>query len=164
VTTGRVLLKSDGTPWRPVVHVRDISSAFLAILEAPRELVHGEAFNVGRNEENYRIRQIAEIVAEVVPDCRIEFAEDAGPDKRCYRIDCSKIGRMLPSFRPEWDVRRGAIEVYEAYRRVGLTLEEFEGARFSRIKYLRSLLASGRLGGDLRWRIDARGDLLAAGA
>jgi nucleoside-diphosphate-sugar epimerase len=163
VTTGQVLLKSDGTPWRPVVHVQDISGAFLAVLDAQRELVHNEAFNVGRNEENYRIRQIAEIVADVVPDCRIEFAEGAGPDKRCYRVDCSKINRVLPSFRPEWDVRRGAIELFEAYRRVGLTLEQFEGARFSRIKYLQSLLASGRLGSDLRWRTDARGSLLAAG-
>jgi nucleoside-diphosphate-sugar epimerase len=163
VTTGRVLLKSDGTPWRPVVHVRDISSAFLAVLEAPRDLVHDEAFNVGRNEENYRIRQIAEIVADVVPDCRIEFAEGAGPDTRCYRVDCSKISRVLPSFQPEWHVRRGAIELYEAYRRVGLTFEEFEGVRFSRIKYLRSLLASGRLDGNLRWRTDAHGGLLAAG-
>jgi nucleoside-diphosphate-sugar epimerase len=162
VTTGRVLLKSDGTPWRPVVHVQDISSAFLAVLEAPRELVHNEAFNVGRNEENYRIRQIAEIVADVVPDCRIEFAEDAGPDKRCYRVNCTKISRVLPSFRPRWDVRRGAIELFEAYRRVGLTLEEFEGARFSRIKYLRGLLASGQLDSDLRWRTDASRRVLAA--
>ena len=156
VTTGRVLLKSDGTPWRPVVHVRDIAQAFLAVLRAPQERVHNEAFNVGRNEENYRIREIAEIVAEVVPNCRIELAEGAGPDTRCYRVDCSKIRRVLPEFRPEWTVRRGVGELYEAYRRHGLALEEFEGDRFSRIRYLQSLLASGRLGGDLRWRPDVR--------
>ena len=155
VTTGQVLLKSDGTPWRPIVHVQDISRAFLAVLRAPRELVHNEAFNVGRNEENYRIREIAEIVAEVVPDCRIEFAEGAGPDTRCYRVDCSKIARVLPDFRPEWTVRRGAIELYEAYRRVGLDLAEFEGVRFSRIKYLQGLLASGRLDRELRWQVPA---------
>ncbi len=162
ITTGQVLLKSDGTPWRPIVHVQDISRAFLAVLRAPRELVHNEAFNVGRNEENYRIREIAEIVAEVVPDCRIEFAEGAGPDTRCYRVDCSKIARVLPDFRPEWTVRRGAIELYEAYRRVGLDLAEFEGPRFSRIKYLQGLLASGRLDRELRWQAPAEETRLTA--
>lgn len=161
-TSGQVLLKSDGTPWRPIVHVQDISLAFLATLRAPRELVHNEAFNVGRNEENYRIREIADIVAEVVPDCRVEFAEGAGPDTRCYRVDCSKIARMLPEFQPQWTVRRGAVELYDAYRRTGLALADFEGARFSRIKYLQSLLASKRLGSDLRWQMPAGETLLSA--
>ncbi|MBL8668622.1 MAG: NAD(P)-dependent oxidoreductase [Rhodospirillales bacterium] len=162
VTTGQVLLKSDGTPWRPIVHVRDVSQAFLAVLRAPRERVHNEAFNVGRNDENYRIREIAEIVAEVVPDCHIEFAEGAGPDTRCYRVDCSKIARVLPDFRPEWTVRRGAIELYEAYRRVGLDLAEFEGPRFSRIKYLQGLLSSGRLDRELRWQAPETAQMTAA--
>lgn len=154
-TTGQVLLKSDGTPWWPIVHVQDISLAFLAALRAPRELVHNEAFNVGRNEENYRIREIADIVAEVVPDCRVEFAEGAGPDTRCYRVDCSKIARVLPEFQPEWTVRRGAVELYEAYQRTGLALGDFEGDRFSRIKYLQSLLASKRLDSEWRWQVPA---------
>ncbi len=149
--TQRVLLKSDGTPWRPVVHIGDISRAFLAVLDAPREVVHNQAFNVARNEENYRIREIAEIVAEIVPNCQIEFADDAGPDKRCYRVDCSKVQRALPQFEPRWDVRRGVIELYETYRRLGLTLEDFEGVRFSRIKYLKHLLASNRIDENLRW-------------
>ncbi len=150
--THRVYLKSDGTPWRPIVHIEDISRAFLAVLHAPRELVHNEAFNVGRNDENYRIREIAEIVAEIVPDCRIDYAPDAGPDTRCYRVDCSKILEALPEFQPQWTVRKGVTELYETYRREGLTLEEFEGERFSRIVYLKGLLADGRIDSSLRWR------------
>lgn len=150
--THRVYLKSDGTPWRPIVHIEDISRAFLAVLHAPRELVHNEAFNVGRNDENYRIREIAEIVAEIVPDCRIDYAPDAGPDTRCYRVDCSKILEVLPEFEPQWTVRKGVTELYETYVREGLTLEEFEGERFSRIVYLKSLLADGRIDPSLRWR------------
>ncbi len=151
-TTGLVFLKSDGTPWRPVVHVEDISRAFIAVLHAPREAVHNEAFNVGRNEDNLRIREIAEIVADVVPNSRVDFAEDAGPDKRCYRVDCSKIQRILPEFKPTWSVRKGVEELYETYQQVGLTLEEFEGERFSRIKYLKKLLRDGNITPDLRWQ------------
>lgn len=150
-TTGLVFLKSDGTPWRPVVHVEDISRAFIAVLHAPREAVHNEAFNVGRNEDNLRIREIAEIVADVVPNSRVDFAEDAGPDKRCYRVDCSKIQRILPEFKPTWSVRKGVEELYETYQQVGLTLEEFEGERFSRIKYLKKLLHDGHITPELRW-------------
>ncbi len=111
VTTGRIHLMSDGTPWRPIVHIEDISRAFLAVLEAPRELIHDQAFNVGRTAENYRIRELAEIVAETVPGCAITYAEDAGPDKRCYRVDCEKILRVLPAFQPRWDARKGAREL-----------------------------------------------------
>ncbi len=118
LTTGRVFIKSDGTPWRPIVHIEDISRAFLAALEAPRELIHNQAFNVGRSEENYRIRDLAEIVKETVPGCEIEFAADAGPDKRCYRADFSRISRVLPAFQPKWDARRGARELYEAYKKI----------------------------------------------
>jgi|SRR5579864_7735222 len=152
MTTGRVFIKSDGTPWRPIVHIEDISRAFLAALEAPRELVHNQAFNVGRSDENYRIRELAEIVKETVPGCTIEFATDAGPDKRCYRADFSRIARVLPSFQPQWDARRGARELYDAYQRVGLRLEDFEGARYKRIDHIQGLLSSGRLGADLRWQ------------
>jgi nucleoside-diphosphate-sugar epimerase len=153
-TAGKVLLKSDGTPWRPIVHIEDISRAFLAVLAAPREAVHGEAFNVGRNDQNYQIREIAEIVKETVPGCEITFAEGAGPDKRNYRADFSKIARVLPGFRPEWDARKGARQLYEAYTSVGLKVEDFEGPRYRRIDQLKDLIASGRLGQDLHWLKD----------
>jgi nucleoside-diphosphate-sugar epimerase len=151
VTTGRIHLKSDGTPWRPLVHIEDISRAFLAVLEAPREAIHNEVFNVGRTEENYQIRQIAEIVGETVPGCTIEFAAGAGPDTRSYRVDFGKIGRQVPAFRPRWTVREGARELYEAYRKTDLKLEEFEGPRYRRIDCLRQLLGSGRLDPTLHW-------------
>jgi nucleoside-diphosphate-sugar epimerase len=150
-TSGKVFLKSDGTPWRPIVHIQDISRAFLATLAAPREAVHAQAFNVGRSDQNYRIREIAEIVKETVPGCEIAFATDAGPDLRNYRADFSKIGRVLPGFRPQWDARRGARELLDAYRAVGLRLEDFEGPRYRRIDQLRSLMGEGHLAADLRW-------------
>jgi nucleoside-diphosphate-sugar epimerase len=150
-TAGKVLLKSDGTPWRPIVHIRDIARAFAAALAVPRERVHAQALNVGRNDQNYRIREIAEIVKETVPGCEIAFAEGAGPDKRNYRADFGKIARVLPEFRPEWDARKGARELYDAYRAVGLVLDDFEGPRFRRIDQIRRLMASGALGADLRW-------------
>lgn len=152
LTTGRVFIKSDGTPWRPIVHIEDISRAFLVALEAPQNLIHNQAFNVGRSVENYRISDLAEIVKETVPGCSIEFATDAGPDKRCYRADFSRITRVLPAFQPQWDARRGAKELYEAYKKVGLRAEEFEGARYKRIDHIQGLLASGRLSSDLRWQ------------
>ncbi|NEO20779.1 NAD-dependent epimerase/dehydratase family protein, partial [Moorena sp. SIO4A5] len=151
-TTGQVYIKSDGTPWRPIVHIEDISQAFIAVLEAPREVVHNQAFNVGRNEDNYRIRELAEIVKETVPGCEIEYAKDAGPDKRCYRVDCSRIIQTLPEFKPQWNARRGAQELYQAYQTVGLTLEEFEGPRYQRIAHIKQLLSTGRLDQTLRWR------------
>ena len=151
-TTGLVYLKSDGTPWRPVVHIEDMALAFVAALHAPRELIHNEAFNVGRPEENYRIRELAEIVAEVVPNSRVEFAEGASPDKRNYRVDSSKIARTLPEYKPQWTARRGAQQLYEAYQRVGLQVEEFEGPRYRRIDHIKMLIAEGRLDDRLRWR------------
>ena len=104
-TTGEVLIQSDGTPWRPLVHVEDICRAFLAVLHAPRDLVHNQAFNVGRSEENYRIREVAQIVHDVVPGSVVKYAGDGGPDARCYRVDCGKIARTLPEFQPQWTVR-----------------------------------------------------------
>lgn len=149
-TTGQVLLKSDGTPWRPIVHIADISRAFVAALEAPRESVHNEAFNVGLPDENFRIRELAAIVAEVVPGSQVSFAEGAGPDKRNYRVDCSKIFRVLPNYKPVWSARRGAQELYQAYQQVGLTVEEFEGQRFHRLAHLKSLMADGIISDNLR--------------
>lgn len=157
-TTGLVYLMSDGSPWRPVIHIEDISRAFIAVLKAPREIVHNQAFNVGVNEENYRIRELAEIVQKAVADlggnCRIEYAPDAGPDKRNYRVDFSKIARQLPEFKPAWDARKGAEELYEAYQKVGLHKEDFDGPRFRRIDHIKQLLASGRLAPDLRWNTE----------
>lgn len=150
--TGRVFIKSDGTPWRPLVHIEDISRAFVAALEAPRELVHAQAFNIGRTEENYRIRDLAQIVHDTVPGCRVEFASDAGPDKRNYRVDFGKVAGTLPQFDPQWDVRKGALELYEAYKKTGLALAEFEGPRFKRIDHIRQLLSTGELDDSLRWR------------
>jgi nucleoside-diphosphate-sugar epimerase len=154
-STGEILIQSDGTPWRPLVHVDDIASAFLAVLHAPRELVHNEAFNVGASAENYRIRELAEIVEEVVPGARATFADGGGPDKRSYQVDCSKIRRVLPDFEPRWTVRRGVEELYQAYTRYGLTFEEFTGSRYLRIKRVRELQDAGRLDDELRWRVRA---------
>jgi len=149
---GRVHIKSDGTPWRPIVHIEDIARAFVAVLAAPREVVHNQAFNVGQTEENYRIRELAEIVQEVVPGSRIEYATDGGPDSRCYRVDFGKIHRRLPEFKPQWNARRGAEELYEAYRVAGLVIDDCEGPRFKRIDHLKQLIASRRVDATLRWR------------
>lgn len=151
-TTGRVYIKSDGTPWRPLVHVEDISRAFVAVLRAPRERIHNVAFNVGRTDQNFRVRDLADIVRDTVPDTHIEYAADASPDKRNYRVDCGKVARELPEFRPEWDARRGAAELYESYSRVGLTLDEFEGPKYKRIDHIRMLIEKGVLDESLRPR------------
>jgi nucleoside-diphosphate-sugar epimerase len=150
VTTGRIYLKSDGSPWRPIVHIEDICRAFIAAAEAPAERMCNQAFNVGQTAHNYRIRDLAEIVASVVPDCALSFAPDAGPDKRSYRVSFDKIGRLLPEFRPQWDARKGAEQLYAAYRAAGVTLEEFEGTRYQRIAHIRKLMSDGILAPDLR--------------
>jgi nucleoside-diphosphate-sugar epimerase len=149
-TTGEVHLKSDGTPWRPLVHIEDISRAFLAVLEAPTEKVHNRAFNVGVPNENFRIREIAEIVKDTVPGSKVGFADGASPDKRNYRVDSNLLPQVVPSFKPQWTVKKGAQELYEAYKAVGLTLEEFEGKKFKRIDHVRMLMADGVLDKDLR--------------
>jgi len=151
LTSGRVYMKSDGTPWRPIVHIEDISRAFLAVLGAPREIVHNQAFNVGQSTENYRIREIAEIVKDTVPGCAIEFAADAGPDLRCYRADFGKINRLIPGFKPQWNARKGAQQLYEAYKELGLKVDDFEGPRFKRIDQIKTLMSEQLLGDDLRW-------------
>jgi nucleoside-diphosphate-sugar epimerase len=150
-STGKVLIKSDGTPWRPIIHIEDISRAFIAVLNAPREVIHNQAFNVGRNDQNYRVRDLAEIVRETVPGCEIEYAQDAGPDKRTYRVDFSKIAHMLPEFKPQWDARMGAQELYEAYKKSDLKLDEFEGPKYKRIDHIKLLLSEGMLDSSLRW-------------
>jgi nucleoside-diphosphate-sugar epimerase len=150
--TGQVHIKSDGTPWRPIVHIDDIAGAFLAVLHAPREVVHNQALNVGQTEENYRIRELAEIVQDVVPGSHIEYAADGGPDPRCYRVNFGKIRRLLPDFKPQWNARRGAQELYTAYAKAGLVLADCEGPRFKRIDHLKQLLATGRVDATLRWK------------
>ena len=149
VETGRVVLKSDGSPWRPVVHIRDIGQAFRLALEAPREVIHDRAFNVGATSENYRMRELAQIVAETVEGGTVEFAEGAGPDARNYRVDFSRITDEL-GFRAEWTARRGAAELRDAFRIVRPTVEEFEGVRYVRIAHLRWLLAEGLVDASLR--------------
>jgi nucleoside-diphosphate-sugar epimerase len=155
-TTGLVYLKSDGSPWRPIVHIEDISRAFLIMLEAPTEKIHNQAFNVGVNTENYRIRELAEIVRETVPNCRVEYAKDAEPDKRSYRVDFSKLNRVFPEYQAQWTARKGAEALMAAYQKVGLKLEEFEGPRYKRIDHIKRLLAEGKLAEDLHWRSDVK--------
>ncbi len=150
LTTGLVYLKSDGSAWRPIVHVQDICSAFVAVLESPRELVHGEVFNVGRTDENYRVRDLAAIVAQTVPDSRIEFAVGTSPDKRSYRVNCEKIVRTLNSYQPAWTSKATARELLEGYKKFGLEPEEFEGPRYHRVAHIRKLMREGVLDKTLR--------------
>jgi nucleoside-diphosphate-sugar epimerase len=150
VTTGQVLIKSDGSPWRPLVHVEDICRAFLASLEADRQRTHDQAFNVGITEENFRVREVAEMV-ESVTGCEATFAEGATADARDYRVDFGKIQRVLPEFQPRWTVRKGVEELYEAYRRYDLTADEFLGGRYVRLSEIKRLQSEGRLGDQLRW-------------
>ncbi len=147
--TREVLLQSDGTPWRPLVHVEDISRAFLAALEAPTPAVHNQAFNVGQTAENYRVREIAELVARAVPGSVVRYAEGAGPDSRCYRVDCGKIRAALPRFRPVWTLERGIDELCAALSRFGVPAA---ADRYIRMKRIGELLEADRIGHDLRWR------------
>jgi len=151
-TTGKIRIMSDGTPWRPIVHIEDISRAFAAALVAPQEAIHNQAFNVGANEENYQVRELADIVREIVPGCTVEYAEGGGPDPRSYRVDFSKLNEMLPGFTPKWDARGGAQELYDAVRAVNLTEDEFQNRKFTRLVQFKYLLDSGRLDDTLRWR------------
>lgn len=152
-TIGEILMQSDGMAWRPLVHVQDICRAVIAVLDAPTELVHNEAFNVGANSENYRIREVAEIIGDVMPGTSVTFAQGSGPDKRSYQVDCSKLASVLPTAVPQWTVRRGAEELRDAYDRFGLTLEEFTGTRYLRIKRVQELQVAGAIDDDLRPRV-----------
>lgn len=150
-TTGEVRMKSDGTPWRPLVHIEDIARAMLAVCEAPLEKIHLQAFNIGRTTENYRIRDVAEIVEDVVPNCRITFADGASPDKRNYRVDCDRFADTFPSFQPLWTVRKGVEELYAAFVAAALSKEDLEGARFQRIRRIQELISQGVLDDSLRF-------------
>lgn len=151
-TTGKVKIMSDGSPWRPIVHIEDISRTFDAALRAPRELIHNKAYNVGLNSENYQVRQIADFVKETVPGCEIEYSGKGGPDPRNYRVDFSLLAKTFPDLKLQWNTRRGAQELYHAYKQAGLTLEELQGRKFIRLNQLKHLLGNGRLDDTLRWK------------
>lgn len=150
-TTGEILIQSDGSPWRPLVHIEDISRAFLCVLQAPLDLVHNQAFNVGRTEENYRVRELAQMVCEIVPGSRVRYAEGGGPDPRCYRVDGDRLPRVLPDFQPQWTVRAGMKQLHEGFRRNRLTHDQFMGDHFLRIKHILKLQAEGQVDSSLRW-------------
>jgi nucleoside-diphosphate-sugar epimerase len=149
-TTGKVLLQSDGSPWRPLVHLRDIIHAFIACLQAPKEAIHNQAFNVGRSAENFRIREVANMVAEVVPNCEVAFAPGASPDLRNYRVDFRKIETKLPGYKPTWTLRKGIEEIYQAYKAAGLTKDEWLGPRYYRLKTVKARQDAGALDANLR--------------
>ena len=149
-TTGRIAMISDGTPWRPIVHVLDICKALMCALEAPRESVHNEVFNVGRTEENYQIREIAERLAEIFPRCEVSFGK-SDPDQRSYRVSFDKIHRQLPGFSCDWDLTRGATQLRDLFERVSLTHEQFKFRAFTRLHQLRYLIDSGQIDSDFFW-------------
>jgi nucleoside-diphosphate-sugar epimerase len=150
--TGEVLMQSDGSPWRPLVHIEDIARVFLGLLEAPRERIHGEAFNVGADEENYQIRDVAQIVEQAVPGSRVAFAAGAGPDKRSYRVSFAKLRDAFPELYPRWTVPASVQQMLAAYREHGLTIDDFQSARFMRIACLKERSAAGELDEELRPR------------
>jgi len=147
---GEVRLRSNGMAWRPLVHADDIASAFLALLAAPRETVHARAFNVGDSGENYLIRDVAELVHDVVGGT-VTFASGAGADARNYRVSCDRIAREVPTFRPQWTLRKGIEQLAEAYERYGLTLDDLMGERHQRLKRITALRQAGVLDPALRW-------------
>jgi nucleoside-diphosphate-sugar epimerase len=156
-TTGHIRLLSDGSAWRPIVHVADIGRATLGALSAPREEVHDLAFNVGANAENYRVRELAEFVHAELPECDVEIAGASYADPRSYRVDFSRFTSLLPDFVPDWTARGGASELVAAYRATGLSTEEFEGHRYTRLKQIQRLIDEGQLDDGLRWRRRPRG-------
>jgi nucleoside-diphosphate-sugar epimerase len=150
--TGEVRMQSDGSPWRPFAHVEDIARGFLAALEAPREAIHNEAFNVGHDKDNHQIRDVARMIEATVPGATVTLANGAGPDKRTYRVSFAKVAQGLPGFAPQWTVQRGIEELLAAYDEHGLTIDDFLSSRFQRIMRIRELLDAGELDEDLRWR------------
>ncbi len=156
VTTGKVRILSDGTPWRPIVHVEDIARAFAAVMSAPREAVHNQVFNVGVDSENYQVKELAEIVRDVVPNCEVEIAGNGTRDERDYRVSFKKLPRLVPDFQPKWTAHSGAVALYEAFQDVGLAPEEVRGGcKYTRLRRLRYLMESGALDTDFRW-VNAR--------
>jgi len=150
-TTGNILLKSDGTPWRPLVHIEDITRAFICALKAPKEVIHNLSVNVGSNDENYQMRDLANFTKEIVPDCELSYAEGAGPDTRCYRVNFDKIHKTFPDFATAWTARKGVEECYTSYKTIGLKRDEYEGIKYKRIAHIKNMLEQGKLDNDLRW-------------
>ncbi len=150
-TTKEIRMTSDGTPWRPLVHGLDICRAVIAVLEAPREAVHNEVFNVGDTKQNYRVREIAEIVAEAFPGCRLSFGA-SGSDNRSYRVSFDKIRKHLPGFHCAWDARRGAQQLYELFRKIEMPAEVFQHRTFTRLKQLEHLIRTAQIDGGFFWR------------
>jgi nucleoside-diphosphate-sugar epimerase len=157
VTTGEVFLKSDGTPWRPLVHIEDIARAFLGLMQQPRDVVHDRAFNVGATAENYQIRDVAALVCDHVPHSTVTLADNAGPDLRNYRVNCDLLAATVPDFVPQWTVARGVDELRDAFTQFGLSIDDLTGPRLQRIMRVRELLAESRLNSDLRWADAATG-------
>lgn len=149
--TGKVVIMSDGTPWRPIIHIEDLCRAFLVALEASVEEVHNQAFNVGINEENYRIKDIAKQVEEIVPNSCVEILDKTGQDERTYRVDFSKIKKTLPQFKPSWDLKKGIEELYQAYKDFDLTRKDFESPKYFRVTWIKYLIESKKLNHDLKW-------------
>ena len=149
-TTGKIRILSDGSPWRPLVHIEDISRCAGAILAAPRDAIHNQAFNVGTEQENYQVRELASIVCETVPGSAVEYAPKGEPDQRNYRVDFAKLREFLPGYRSRWDARRGALELYQAYQRHGLKREAFERS-FMRLVHMKELMRDGKIDANLRW-------------
>jgi nucleoside-diphosphate-sugar epimerase len=150
LTKGKIHIKSDGTPWRPIVHIRDIIAAMLRVLDAPKETIHNEVFNVGDTKENYRISELADMVKATVPGCEIEYAPGGGPDKRCYRVSCDKIARVL-GFKAQWTAQKGAEELYQSYKSGGMTAEDVDKGRYIRIRNIQRLQNAGKLDATLHW-------------
>ena len=149
-TTKEIKMISDGTPWRPLVHGLDIAKALLCVLEAPRDVVHNQVFNVGDSANNYRVREIAEIVAESFPGCKLSFG-DQGADNRSYRVSFEKINTQLPGFKCDWDARRGAEQLYKVFSQIDMTQSEFESRGFTRLKQLEYLIRTQQIDKDFFW-------------
>jgi nucleoside-diphosphate-sugar epimerase len=153
-TTGRILMKSDGTPWRPLVHIEDITQAVVCALKADEAVIHGGlAVNVGSNSENYQMRDLAQFVKEIVPDCDIDYEDGGGPDERCYRANFDKIHRVFPTFKTKWTARMGVQECYDSYVKHGLNKDEYEGIKYKRIAYIQNLIEKNKLDTNLRWQL-----------
>jgi len=150
-TTGEVRIMSDGTPWRPLVHIRDISRACLCAVEAPADRVRAEVFNVGENEQNYQVKDIANVARDVIGNCEVTYTYEHGSDSRSYRVNFDKVHRGLPGFHCEWDIQRAAVEIRDAMQRVHFTSEDMQGSKYIRLDRLKEHLAAGSLDQDLFW-------------
>jgi len=152
LTTGYIKVMSDGTPWRPLAHVEDIAQAFLAAIESPKEMINGESFNVGANSENYQVKDIAFLVKEVIPECKVIFSGEHGTDSRSYRVDFSKINRQIPYFKPKWSLKKGIEQIYDYYMRYGMNSDKFNGRYFIRLNQIKYLLDNNKLDSELYWK------------